>query len=56
MTFTKPEPLPKRIQDEIRTLERAARKIMRSKESAARFLDSIRAQGPVRATAARARR
>jgi hypothetical protein len=56
MTFTKPEPLPKRIQEEIRTLERAAQKIMRSKESAARFIDSIRANGPVRASAAPARR
>jgi hypothetical protein len=55
MTFTKPEPLPKHIQEEIRTLDRAVRKVMRSKESAARFLDSIRARGPVRTVSSKAR-
>lgn len=56
MTFTKPELLPKRIQEEIRTLNRAAQKVMQSKESAARFIDSIRATGPARADSAPARR
>lgn len=55
MTFYKPDPLPLRVREEIDGITRAARKVMRSRESTVRFLESIRVRRPERAVAPKPR-